>query len=103
MSAWSLNGKQKYLHFRTPESESERNLTKLFHNCFITFLLRLFWKISFYDYRSNLFQIFEDNYETINNIWKSNYKSGKNYFLWCPIYRGGGGGPPQEILEFEVL
>ena len=40
--------------FRTPESESERNLTKLFHNFVklfhnfvVTFLLRIFWKIFF--------------------------------------------------------
>ena len=31
-----------------------------------------------YDYRSNLFQIFEDNNETINNICKSNTQKVDN-------------------------
>ena len=31
----------KFFEFRTPESESEHNLTKFF----VTFLLRIFWKI----------------------------------------------------------
>ena len=31
-----------------------------------------------YDYRSNLFQIFEDNNETINNICKSNTQKVNN-------------------------
>ena len=30
-----------HLEFRTPESESD----KLFHNFFVTFVLRIFWKI----------------------------------------------------------
>ena len=62
---------RKKFEFRTPESESERNLT----NYFIILLL-LF--VTFYDYRSNLFQIFEDNNETINNICKSNTQKVNN-------------------------
>ena len=57
--------------FRTPESESERNLTNyfiIFLLLFVTFLLRIFWKIFFMIIDLNLFQIFEDNNETINNI-----------------------------------
>ena len=38
------------------------------HNFFVTFLLRIFWKIFF----MIIDQIFEDNNETINNICKSN-------------------------------
>ena len=36
-------GVQFFFEFRTPESESD----KLFHNFFVTFLLRIFWKIFF--------------------------------------------------------
>ena len=69
---------EKILEFRTPESESERNLTNYFIIFFVTFLLRIFWKIFVYDYRSNLFQIFEDNNEAINNICKSNTQQVNN-------------------------
>ena len=57
--------------FRTPESESERNLTNYFIIFFVTFcyfFIKNILENIFYDYRSNLFQIFEDNNETINNI-----------------------------------
>ena len=52
-------------------SESERNLINyfiIFLLLFVTFLLRIFWKIFFMIIDLNLFQIFEDNNETINNI-----------------------------------
>ena len=60
-----------FVEFRTPESESERNLTNYFIILlllFVTFLLRIFWKIFFMIIDLNLFQIFEDYNETINNI-----------------------------------
>ena len=34
-----------FFEFRTPESESERNLTNYFIIFLLTFLLRIFWKI----------------------------------------------------------
>ena len=67
----------KRVKFSTPESESERNLTHYFIFV-VTFSLRTFWKIFFGDYRSNPFQIFEDNNETINNICKSNTQKVNN-------------------------
>ena len=41
---------ENFFEFRTPESESERNLTNyfiIFLLLFVTFLLRIFWKIFF--------------------------------------------------------
>ena len=69
---------RKFFEFRTPESESERNLTNYFIIFLLLFLLRIFLENIFYDYRSNLFQIFEDNNETINNICKSNAQKVNN-------------------------
>ena len=66
------------LEFRTPESESEHNLTNYFIIILLLFLFRTFWKIFLYDNRSNLFQIFEDHNETINNICKSNTQKVNN-------------------------
>ena len=64
--SWGYGGRCKppenFFEFRTPESESEHNLT--FHNLFVTFVLRIFWKIFF----MIIDLIFEDNNETINNI-----------------------------------
>ena len=56
-----------FFEFRTPESESERNLTNYFI-IFCYFFIKNILENIFYDYRSNLFQIFEDNNETIYNI-----------------------------------
>ena len=61
----------------SPESESERNLTNYFI-IFCYFFSKNILKNIFYDYRSNLFQIFEDNNETINNICKSNTRKVNN-------------------------
>ena len=36
-----------FFEFRTPGSESERNLTNYFIIFFVTFVLRIFWKIFF--------------------------------------------------------
>ena len=66
-----IRGTGNFLEFRTPESESGRDLTNyfiIFLLLFVTFLLRIFWKIFFMIIDLNLFQIFEDNNETINNI-----------------------------------
>ena len=60
------------IEFRTPESESERNLTNYFIIFLCYFFIKNILENIFYDYRSNLFQIFEDNNETMNNICKSN-------------------------------
>ena len=43
----SAGGPRIFFEFRTPESESERNLTNYFIIFFVTFLLRIFWKIFF--------------------------------------------------------
>ena len=49
----ALRAPRNKIEFRTPQSESEHNLT----NLFVTFLLRIFWKIFFYDYRSKIAQL----------------------------------------------
>ena len=50
---------ENFFEFRTPESESERNVTNYFIIFLLLFLLRIFWKKYF---------LFEDSNETINNI-----------------------------------
>ena len=45
---------------------------------FCYFFIKNILENIFYDYRSNLFQIFEDNNETINNICKSNTQKVNN-------------------------
>ena len=45
---------------------------------FYYFFIKNILENIFYDYRSNLFQIFEDNNETINNICKSNTQKVNN-------------------------
>ena len=66
-----------FFEFRTPESESERNLTNyfiIFCYFFIKNILEIYCMII--DLIS--FQIFEDNNETINNICKSNAQKVNN-------------------------
>ena len=58
---------RKHFEFRTPQSESERiKSDKLFHIFFDTFLLRIFWKIFFYDYRSKIAQLDLDIYTRLD-------------------------------------